>query len=72
MNRDELLNELAARGVPSEKYSLSGGLPNEKYVLGFGSGKWQVYYSERGLKSGFREFTSESDACHLLLKWLEE
>lgn len=58
-----LLDELRVR---HDAYSLNGGLPSEAYCLGFVDGHWEVYYSERGQKSGLQLFDSEHDACRAL------
>ena len=68
MTRSELLQELQARRIPEEAYCLDGGLPCEAYVLGFGEGQWQVYYSERGQKTGCRDFATEAEACVCFLE----
>ncbi len=68
MNKAELKTELEQAGVYAESYSLGGGLPNERYVLSQeANGRWDVYYSERGQKSGLRSFDSESAACQFFL-----
>ncbi|MBE6033498.1 hypothetical protein [Aminipila sp.] len=62
---EENLNELDISG---DLYSLmSGGLPNEKLCI-VKEDVWQVYYSERGNKSGLKEFQTESEACEYFLK----
>lgn len=64
MTKTELKTKLEQADVYAEAYSLDGGLPNERYVLSQGvNGRWDVYYSERGQKSGLRSFDSESAAC---------
>lgn len=69
MNRAELAIKLEQSGVSPEAYSLDGGLPNECYVLDRESNeRWTVYYSERGQKSGYRSFDSESAACQYFLE----
>lgn len=71
MNREDLEAILVERKVSSLAYSLGGGLPSEKYVLNQDAGgRWSVYYSERGQKSGERIFDSEDAACRHLLDWL--
>lgn len=65
----ELLQELR---VAESAYSLAGGTPNERYVLSSEpNGGWEVYYSEKGLKTSRKNFRSESDACEYLFKLLE-
>ncbi len=64
----DLKNELIKRGVPSDVYCLSGGLPNEAYVINCNDGRWEVYYSERGIKGNLRTFDDESEACFYILE----
>jgi len=63
MDRNELEKELSEAGVRKDLYSLYGGLPTEAYCMNQDGNQWIVYYSERGLKSDIRYFSSESDAC---------
>jgi hypothetical protein len=73
MTKLELKSTLDQAGVCSEAYSLDGGLPSERYVLSQEpSGQWEVYYSERGNRSGMRAFNSESAACQFFLNLLLE
>jgi hypothetical protein len=58
---------LVKHGVRPNAYCLTGGLPNEAYAIEQVHDRWQVYYSERGQRSGLREFSNESDACRELL-----
>ena len=43
-----------------------GGLPNETLCI-VKEDTWQVYYSERGSKSGLKLFKTESEACEFFL-----
>jgi hypothetical protein len=72
MNRSELVKTLQAEGISPDSYDLDGGHPNERYVLSGNDTSWPVYYSERGLESGWRPFASEETACEYLLKLLRE
>jgi len=67
MSISELKNKLSSLGVNQNSYSLSGGLPNEKYCFTNESGKWFVYYSERGQRTGESIFTHEKEECEFLL-----
>jgi hypothetical protein len=68
MKLADLKAKLDAAGVLPEAYSLTGGLPSERYVLNqLAGGRWEVYYSERGLKSGLHSFEAEDAACKHLL-----
>lgn len=64
----ELEKELNKIGVPKELYSLMiGGFPNEKLCI-VKEESWQVYYSERGHKSGLKVFDTEAEACEFFLR----
>jgi hypothetical protein len=64
MTLAELESRLAASNVPRDCYCLTGGLPNEASCIDKSDGKWQVYYSERGGRSGLKDFDNEHDACN--------
>lgn len=66
MRRHELKLKLIENGVPDDMYSLEGGHPNEAYCLNKNGPVWEVYYSERGIKTGLRQFESEEQACDYL------
>ena len=68
---ESLASLLSDRHVPADAYCLVGGLPNESYCIDHQGDKWLVYYSERGCRSGLREFAAEGDTCHYLLSLLE-
>lgn len=68
MKINDLKEKLKALNVPPILYSLRGGLPSEKYCIEERDGKWYTYYSERGERSGEKEFSSESAACEDFLK----
>jgi hypothetical protein len=67
MNSENLKQELERLNIPSSEYSLTGGLPNESYCIDFNDGVWEVYYSERGCKTGLKTFEDESSACKYFL-----
>lgn len=69
MNKQELKSQLEALGVRPDAYAW-GGLPNEQYVLSQEGDDWEVYYSERGTKSGLKKFPDESSACEYFLNLL--
>lgn len=68
MNIEELNEVLKIENVPSDLYSLKGGMPNESYCIGIKEDKWEVYYSERGCKSDLKVFETEEKACQHLYK----
>lgn len=64
MKLSELKEKLVQSGIPEHAYSLAGGLPNEAHCIEQGSdGKWWTYYSERGQRSGPKQFKTEDEAC---------
>lgn len=70
MNRSELKKALDKAGISPKSYCLEGGWPSEEYCIEENYGKWSVYYSEHGQKTGEKLFYSESDACEYLYKLL--
>lgn len=67
MTVEELSIQLQTLGVRQDAYSLDGGSPSEAYCLSHQSGHWEIYYSERGQKTGVQAFYSEDDACRAFL-----
>ena len=72
MKKENLRSILINKSISRSYYSLEGGLPNEKLCLDYENGKWIVYYSERGIRTGIRYFDDEEDACDYLLHAIEE
>ena len=70
MTKDELRTKLIKYQVPKEVYSLKGGLANEIYCFGYLKGKWETYYSERGIKTERKEFNTEDEACNYFYNWI--
>ena len=68
MTIDELQKELNKLGVSQDLYSLMiGGFPNEILCI-VKEESWQVFYSERGHKSGLKIFDTETEACEFFLR----
>ena len=71
MNITELENKLNMLKISTGLYSIMiGGLPNEKLCI-VHEETWQVYYSERGRKTGLKEFKTETEACEYFLEKLK-
>jgi hypothetical protein len=70
MTKNDLRKMLDSGNVPKDTYSLEGGLPNEAYCLNRNGNQWEVYYSERGQKSGLKLFETENEACDYFNKSL--
>ena len=71
-NRQELTEILRREGINPDAYALDGGHDGERYVIDVRPGGWAVYYSERGLESGRRDFETEDEACRYLLALLRD
>lgn len=63
MNRIELKELLIYENIPSNSYSLDGGLLNDTLCIDKTKRGWIVYYTERGVKYEEMGFPSEEDAC---------
>jgi hypothetical protein len=70
MTKSELQKILRSEYIRQDAYDLDGGHRTETYTLGEAQGRWFVYYSERGLESGRKDFATESEACEYFLNWL--
>ena len=71
MNKRKLEMKLKEIQIDPSAYTLNGGLPNEVYCLGQQNGQWEVYYSERGIKTNLKKFEKEEEACHFFYNWLK-
>jgi hypothetical protein len=69
MTRSEFFKAVQKRNIDPESFALDG-VKNEAYVLQKREARWVVFYSERGLESGIRDFAMESDALDHLLSRL--
>ncbi len=58
-----LKQRLIDEKVSTSEYSLEGGLPNEAYCLAQNEDNWEVYYSERGVRTSLGVFDNEEEAC---------
>lgn len=70
MIKTELEKKLKLLKIPQDAYSLSGGLLNEVYCIEHTENGWDIYYSERGQKTGLKHFKDEQSACEYFYQWL--
>ena len=68
MTKIELRKKLHAAGVNPHYYNIEGATILEGYCLTYQSGKWCVFYSERGLENNKICFDYEAEACEHLYK----
>jgi hypothetical protein len=72
MNKSELAQTLKQEGFRPDAYDIEGAGQDERYCLRELHSVWSVYYSERGLQSGKKDFGSESEACDYFLQLLRK
>jgi hypothetical protein len=68
MNKETLQRKLIEERFNPRSYSLEIEEKDEALCLREEGGEWCVYYSERGLKTGNKCFSSESSACEYFLE----
>lgn len=78
MTIKELEEKIKSLAIPENEYSIitdllpdEEWLPSERFCI-VKKDTWQVYYSERGNKSGLECFQSESEACDYFYKEIYE
>jgi len=71
MNTTELVERLNQLDVNPSSYSIGASSADEQYVIREEGGAWLVFYAERGLRSGLKQFASEDEACDYFLNLLE-
>ncbi len=69
MTRDQFLQAIGSNNIRSDAFDLDGQ-GDERYVLADRDGRWDVYYSERGLEARAHHFSTESAALEYLLETL--
>lgn len=69
MTRDEFLQAVRSDNIRADAFALDGQ-GDECYVLAKREGRWDVYYSERGLEARVRHFSTEPAALDYLLEAL--
>jgi hypothetical protein len=68
MNRNDVEKELKRLNIDWHRYNLAGGDRDDSLVVNQRvDGRWEVYYSERGLRRNIEVFSSEEEACSFLL-----
>ena len=70
MRLSELKDALVRAGIRDDAYELTGGLPPERFCIQEVTNGWEVYYSERGVKSHLKVFPSEREAADYFLRFV--
>jgi inhibitor of KinA sporulation pathway (predicted exonuclease) len=69
MDFRELKRKLEKANIREDTYSIDVIGYTERYVISkVNNKKWEIYYSERGLKTGLKEYDNEDEACQAFLK----
>lgn len=68
MDITELKKKFTEAGVRKDAYFICGEFTDEAYCFETDSDGWYVYYSERGIKTGMKKFSTESEACDYFYK----
>ena len=72
MKKEELRKILEEMKVPAHLYNLDGkGRDDERLCLRCNNEEWEIYYSERGVKTTCLKFASEDEACQHLYTMLK-
>ena len=72
MDRNELKNLLMNKNIPTYVYNLDEvGRDDERLCLRLADGKWNVYFSERGVKTTNLFFDSEDEIIQDLYKSIQ-
>ena len=73
MDKKEFMKSAKRKGIPNLLYNIDGkGRDDERFCLVTDSGKWNVYYAERGCQTTDLYFDTESEALEYMLKELSE
>ena len=67
-NLAELEAKLRSLPIREDAYDLTGYGQDEPLVIRNIRRGWAVFYAERGLESGWREFPNEAKACDYFLR----
>lgn len=71
MDKIQLQLLLEEAGVSGELYNLfENGRNDERFCLLKKENQWQVYFSERGIKTTDKIFATESEACQFIYEQL--
>ena len=63
MNISDIGHEMAILNIPSNAFSIGDPTQDESLCIREKNGHWEVFYFERGIKTGLRIFKEEHEAC---------
>ena len=63
MNISDIAHEMAILSIPSNAFSIGDPTQDESLCIREKNGCWEVFYHERGIKTGLRVFKEEHEAC---------
>lgn len=71
MKRNELEKKLKENGVPTSLYNLDNvGRTDERFCLMYDNNHWNVYFTERGIRTTDLKFSTEEEACQYVYEQL--
>ena len=63
MNISDIAHEMAILSIPPNAFSIGDPTQDESLCIREKNGCWEVFYYERGIKTGLRVFKEEHEAC---------
>ena len=66
----EILEELELHKIPPSSYSI-GKVTEESLCLINKNGNFEIFYYERGIKTGLINFSKEEEACNYFIEKLK-
>lgn len=70
MTIPEMLKNIKNSNIPDDAYSIGGKFQNESLCMQEKVEGWEIFYYERGLKTGIVIFRNEDKACEYFLEKL--
>ncbi|PIF09603.1 hypothetical protein [Janthinobacterium sp. 13] len=67
MNISDAAQEMSILNIPSNAFSIGDPSQDESFCIRERNGDWEVFYYERGVKTGLRIFREKHEACENFL-----
>lgn len=67
MNISDIAKQISILNIPPDAFSIGDPIQDESLCIREKNGSWEVFYHERGIKTEFRIFKEEDDACENFL-----
>lgn len=63
INISDAAQEMSILNIPSNAFSIGDPSQDESLCIRERNGHWEVFYYERGIRTGLRTFREEHEAC---------